>query len=333
MIMIINRDIPSPYAIQIEPTEGCSLACSFCGLQSIRNNGADAEKGIHGKNSPPYKFMTLELAKLIAAKIAVEGWNPRIEFALHGEPSMHPHIDKIIAEFRKAGPKWYIMMTSNGSGLLKDSVDRIDALFKAGLNTLALDDYKHSAGKDGVTWVTKIRKQLADDPIGIMAQTFEYPRDLEGNPHKRHNKKHLVFIHTIEENTKGTHQLSNQAGASFDKEYVGERCAKPFRELSIRWDGNVALCCDDWPGKYKVGNVNAASLTKIWYSQAFEAARRKLYAADRRFGPCNGCNVRTSRNGLLPDKLGKSAMLAPDAETMQVIAKAMGGKVFSIKPV
>lgn len=28
----------------------------------------------------------------------------------------------------------------------------------------------------------------------------------------------------------------------------GKRCAMPFREMAIRWDGSVALCCDDWRG-------------------------------------------------------------------------------------
>ena len=30
-----------PYTIQIEPTEGCNLGCSFCGLQGMKHNGKD----------------------------------------------------------------------------------------------------------------------------------------------------------------------------------------------------------------------------------------------------------------------------------------------------
>lgn len=323
--MEINFDVPAPYAIQVEPVEGCSLACSFCGIQSIRNNGADAELNIHGKNSAPYRYMRFEVMERIAEEVARLGWNPRFEFAMHGEPSAHPTISRLVAVTRKHNPKAYLMMTSNGSGFLKDANRKIETLFACGLNTLALDDYKHSGG-----WVDKVLEQL--DLDGETSYTFHrYPKDNEGNPHKRHNKRKLVVINDISDNSTGTHQLTNQGGSAFKEEYLAERCAKPFRELSVRWDGNVALCCDDWPGKYKIANVTNTALDDLWYHPRMEAARRKLYASDRNFGPCKGCNVRTSRNGLLPDKLGKSTMAPSDAESLREIANAMRGKVFTIK--
>ena len=42
-----------PNAIQVEFVEGCNLACSFCGIQSIRENEADGPNNIHGKKSGP----------------------------------------------------------------------------------------------------------------------------------------------------------------------------------------------------------------------------------------------------------------------------------------
>ena len=47
-----------PFCIQFELTEGCNLACSFCGIQGIRDNGAHGPSNTTGKNSKPYKFMT-----------------------------------------------------------------------------------------------------------------------------------------------------------------------------------------------------------------------------------------------------------------------------------
>lgn len=332
--MNINKDVPTPYAVQLEPVEGCSLACSFCGIQSIRVNGADADLGIHGKNSAPYRFMELETLEKFVREAAVAGWNPRWEFAMHGDPSIHPKLTEMIALVRKHHPKGYIMVTTNGSGLLKDTTVKIAAWFKAGLNTLALDDYKHSSTNGKPTWVTQIRNAIADDVLGEKNyDVHEYPKDPEGNPHHRHRKAKLVFIHDISENTTGNHTLTNQGGASFSKlkGNLEERCAKPFRELSIRWDGNVAICCDDWPGQYKIGNVNSLTPDEIWYHPRFEAARRKLYAADRNFGSCKGCDVKTARNGLLPDKLGKSEMAPVDDETRGYLRDALRGKVFTIQ--
>lgn len=275
--------------------------------------------------------MRVELMEDIARQIARFDWNPRIEYALHGEPSMHPRIEDFIAVTRKHLPDAYLMMTSNGSGIVKNAREKVEAFFEAGLNTLALDDYKHAPG-----WVPNIISQLDagdDDPLGGRRsyRIYRYPKQLDGNPHKRHHKRKVTILNDISDNTTGTHQLTNQGGAVFSSEAISERCAKPFRELSIRWDGNVALCCDDWPGKYKIGNVNELTLYELWYHPRMEAARRRLYAKDRNFGACKGCNVRTKRNGLLPDKLGKSTMLPPDAESQRHIADAMRGKVFTIK--
>ena len=86
-------------------------------------------------------------------------------------------------------------------------------------------------------------------------KVYEYPKDPLGNPHSRRkpNVKMIVVGADLTIATSGTHaQVSNHAGSAFPLNHKqdGKRCAKPFRELSIRWDGNVALCCNDWTGIY-----------------------------------------------------------------------------------
>ena len=61
---------PPPYCIQIELTEGCNLACSFCGIAAIRENGADGPNEIRGKNSHPYNFLNWGAARELATQIA-----------------------------------------------------------------------------------------------------------------------------------------------------------------------------------------------------------------------------------------------------------------------
>ena len=135
---------PPPFCIQVELTEGCNLACSFCGIAGIRDNGANGPKDIRGKNSHPYKFLSLANAKVLAEKI-VEArqehkWNPRIEMAMHGEPTMNPEYKEIVQTLREHLPTTHLQMTTNGGGLLRgDLSENIDDLMKAGLNVLLLD--------------------------------------------------------------------------------------------------------------------------------------------------------------------------------------------------
>jgi len=123
-----------PNAVQVELTEGCNLRCPFCGLNGIRSKKRD------------FKFLTPEVAQQIALLISNEDWNPRVEFAMHGEPTMHPDAAGMVRIFREYLPSASLMMTSNGGGLLRDPgpVLQIERLMQAGLNVLALDDYEHA---------------------------------------------------------------------------------------------------------------------------------------------------------------------------------------------
>lgn len=304
--------------MQIEATEGCNLRCGFCGLSGIR-----------GKENN-YKFMSPGTAAQIAAGIKELGWNPRIEFAMHGEPTMNPHLPIIIKMFREFLPSCQIMITSNGGGLAgSDPAANIGTLFEKGADVIALDEYHN------INIVPKIFDKLAtsindfdgnwsgrDIGRNVLHNdhsvfVYRYPRDLDlGNPHRRHGKKRLIWISPIDTNADGTHAtLNNHAGAGAPKNQsaAGKRCAKPFRELSIRWNGSVAVCCNDWRGEYVIGNVHDTMLgdepdeilSAIWNHPRMQAARIKLYRGQRDFGPCDGCDALSYRVGLLPDKKGK----------------------------
>lgn len=324
----IHKIQESPNAVQIEPTEGCQLACSFCGMQGIRNNGANGPKKMSGKNSKPFKFMTTQTARAIASGIAEVGWNPRIEIAMHGEPTMNPRIHRIVSIFRQHLPKASIMMTSNGGGLLSDlgATENINNLMDNGLNVLLLDDY------DAYN-IVKVIKNKYRGPHDI----FYYPENKNANPHRRRrpNEHFIVITEDVSNQPGGTHgKLMNHCACAFPRNnsMAGKRCARPFREMSIRWNGNVALCCMDWRGIYKCGNILSTPIDKIWNNKFFYAARTMLYQGKRNFGTCHGCDTRSYRVGLLPDKKGKLTLPNPNNSTLKAISEAVKGKPYT-KPV
>lgn len=299
-----------PWAIQLELIEGCNLRCSFCGLNAIRSKDNDL------------KLLTPKLAKTIIDRIEEEGWTSRLEFAMHGEPTLNSQGLEIVTEFRSRLPKHHLMMTSNGGGLLKDPTKLIDGYLRS-LNVLALDWY------EGVKIVPKLLEQYK----GIYKPLY-YPQEPKANPHRRRklNEHDLVIVQDIAKATKGTHStLNNHAGSGSppNQNAQGKRCAKPFRELSIRWDGSVAICCNDWPGYYKCGNILDSSLDEIWNGSAFVAARKKLYHGERDFGPCNGCDATSYRTGLLPDAMGKESLPRVNTSDLLAIEKALAGSPYT----
>lgn len=291
-----NQDPPN--AIQIELTEGCSMFCDFCGLHGIREGIGD------------YKFMSIPVAKSIASSIKETGWTSRLEFAMHGEPSMNPKFLEIIKIFRDALPNNQIMMTSNGSGFIKK--DQITKLFEAGADILALDDYA-----DG--FISRVDVSAH--------KVFHYPKEDKGNPHRRYPKRALPFVTIIADigsTITGVHgNLTNHCGSAFPPSSTQSRCAKPFREIAIRWDGNVAICCEDWRGEYNVGSVVNDGIFSVWNNDRFNSARKFLIKGDRAsVFPCNKCNNRSYRVGLLPDKLGKQKMPDPDDSDHLIVKEA-----------
>jgi MoaA/NifB/PqqE/SkfB family radical SAM enzyme len=302
-----------PFCVQVEFTEGCNLQCTFCGIQGIRE-----------KAGGPFKFMTPEVAERVAANLADAKWNSRIEFAMHGEPSLNPEFVDLVGIFSKRLPRSQLMMTSNGAGFLKDTSNTIDALFDAGLNVLALDDYKN----------IKIVPKVVERYKGSVKMAH-YPEDgLELSPHRRwpRNTKVIILIKDLEEAAAGSHAvITNHCGCGgpTNETKAGQRCAKPFRELGIRWDGAVAGCCNDWRGVYKVGNSAATPLESLWQGPEMTAMRKKLYHGQRDFGPCKGCDYVSYRVGLLPDKLGKEPMGRPTPFDLEVINKATRGGTYA----
>lgn len=316
----------APFAVQIELSEGCNLYCDFCGLQGIRT--------IKEKN---FKFMSVENASSIAKQIVKAGWNPRIEFAMHGEPTMNPDYIQIVNIFRMYLPKHHIMMTSNGGGLLRPPgiVQSLCDLFNAGLNIFAFDAYEYVKIKDKVDALLfpekKVKVQGELDLGGLPFEIHRYPDEKEFSPHTRYGHKARKFIRVqdISVAQSGTHSSLNNHCGSGSQPLVNPlkaRCAKPFREMSIRWNGDVAICCNDWRGIYKCGNVVRQGLTTVWQSTQFNAARRLLIEGERSaLSPCNVCDAKSYRVGLLPDKKGKVDMGAPTDQDYAVAKIASRG--------
>lgn len=302
--------IDPPFAIQIELTEGCNLFCDFCGLRGIRE-----------KPMTNLRFASMDTMKRIAQFIADSGWNPRLEFAMHGEPTLHPEFLPIVEMFRRVLPSAHMMLTTNGYGFLyaedrkkrppESTVSYLSAVSEV-FNVIAIDAYEYA----------KLYPQIIERIQGRIPFAW-YPEDPDANPHTRRGKwdRDVVFIQDITTASKGSHStLINHAGCAFPPDHSKDdrRCAKPFRELAFRWDGHVAVCCNDWRGVYIVCNVNdEESLADVWHHERWDPARRALYEGDRRLAPCHGCNAVSTRVGLLPDKKGQHEYPAPDQDSWE----------------
>lgn len=71
---------------------------------------------------------------------------------------------------------------------------------------------------------------------------------------------------------KGGENFGNRAGYVQHKEEslslpVRAACSKIEKKLEIRYDGSAVMCCLDYYGVHKIGNINTENVIDIWYGE------------------------------------------------------------------
>lgn len=305
----MSERVGRPWSAQIELTEGCTRLCGYCGLNAIREGKGD------------YKRMSLRTAELVASQLAQLNPEARVEFAMHGEPTVNPDGPTIVGMFRAAMPKAQIMLTTNGATFNDEAKvqARVEQWFRYGVDFIVCDTYEPERAELQRVLRTLKRPVIVKDFYSELAP-------IGWNPYHNHHGKTrnlLVIMDDIGERS-GEHSsrvLLNHAGSNPQMEAPAEplkkTCTNPFREITVTWNGEVRVCCMDWTGEYACGNAHAQTLTEIWWGARFELARKMLQNKNRDFAPCRYCNKDSGpRSGLLP----KYPPLAPeDIELAQSI--------------
>lgn len=72
--------------------------------------------------------------------------------------------------------------------------------------------------------------------------------------------------------------------------YGDARCVLPFKQLIIRPDGKISLCCNDPLGKVTLGDLTKDKILDVWYNDAFKGVRECLYHGRKSLTHCEYCD-------------------------------------------
>lgn len=284
-----------PNNIQVELVEGCNRMCRFCGINGIWQT----------KEDRVVRPMDTDLAIAIAEDFGT--WAParRIEFAMHGEPTLHPELFDIVQTFRDTCPQAQLQLTTNGIVLRKQGPSYVKKLFDVGLNILLVDTYTHHG-------------KAMEVCMGSGVRVYDYYADKDC-PNPYHNNgpglQAIIMMGNLGAATgkKAARKILNHAGnvppetmMEYNRVVVQvpliKKCSRPFRELSVHYDGTVSVCCMDWKHEFVVGVFKpGGSLLDIWEGVPFQVARQFLGNGQRAFRPCYKCDYNGGfRLGFLP---------------------------------
>lgn len=301
-----NSAFYKPSSVKLEFVRGCNRKCEFCAT-----NGITAD----------HAHMTMETLERAVTLINESGYNPRIQIDGRGEHTLHPNFYAMVKKIKEIIPTSCIQLISNG-WLVQHSEHAIPKMLKAGINDITLDEYFDSHfDPEYVQKEIDLYTKKTGNKVDFFIMGPGVPMYGEKNP----NKRRVVIVPDISAGQiTVSRKLTNQCGAGMppNDEYKDRVCTRVFREVPIRYDGNMVLCCQDFRDQFVIGNINDVdTFDELWRSDRFEAARRILYHDHRTFFPCNICNLMPIRPGLLPDHLGKEDMEVPTKKDYKMVDK------------
>ena len=297
--MDAKKWIYKPNSINIETVQGCNRRCSFCGTMGM-------EKKLH--------FISDDVLLHTLTLIRDANYSPRIRLAAHGEPTLNKNLPNIIKAIRRYLPNSPISLFTNGT-IIERLPHLVDEYFEAGLNNLIVDEYTdHLVG-------AFVRK----NPICRKYNIVEQGSGVSLLEVTCKDKRICITPPIDGEKNTMNRKLCNQLGAALPplkKPLQGKKCTVIFRELTIRHDGNIAICCNDFRGYYFVTNIlDCNTLAEAWFHPRFESARKLLYLGNRNFFPCDRCDVLGNRVGLLPDSQGQKTMPEPTDVDWEIVKR------------
>ena len=279
-----------PYTVMLDLVQGCNRSCSFCGTNGF-------ERKIY--------YATEETVRRECDLIRRAGYNPRIFIAGNGEPTLHPDLIHLLKIIREMLPKSWIQLATNGYFIKKHGYSYINKMLPY-INDLSMDDYEGDFNKEAIKVEIEIYNAMHTK------DSCEFAVLKDGVPfyaEKNFKKKRVLLIPNISKQDIASRKFSNHCGAGMPptNTHRDKKCTIIFRSILLRYNGDVAICCQDFRGEYFVCNChdeNIKTFKDVWLHPRLESARRVIHHLRRKaIYPCVKCNAPAMRVGFLPKDL------------------------------
>ncbi len=245
------EDDPLFTAIEIETINRCNGSCGFCPV----NRGADPR---------PFAKMPDELFRAIVDELAGMEYRHAVSLFSNNEPFLDARIYDF-AEYAKSRlPSAQIVLYTNGSLLNAERYRRIiDSL-----DILVIDNY--------------CRDYALNPNVEEIARYIDLHPELW-------NRTEIKIRYENEVLTTRGGQAPNARRKPAAPLRIG--CLLPTRQMIVRPDGKLSLCCNDALGTVTIGDVSAGGLAAAWNSETARTIRRNVLHSRDCFEICRGCDT------------------------------------------
>jgi MoaA/NifB/PqqE/SkfB family radical SAM enzyme len=279
--------------VSLEAHTVCNQSCYFCPVSIAPR--ADY-------------FMPTELYERIVGDLAA--YRDTIEGVFminYNEPTADKRFVDQVRTIKAAGLPPAVL--TNGSGL---TPDRIDALIEMGglkylsinLSTLDRERYQRDRGGDHLPVILRNLDHARDKPLAetmdmavLGTGDADHKRDFAEISERFAGSRFNIKYYEVMDRA-GYLQIGHRPASRERRlcgcENVGSR---PLQHLHITPQGKCVLCCEDYDGKYVVGDLNRESLHEVLAGPAMALMRRWVYGIEK--APedflCYGCTFALTR--------------------------------------
>lgn len=255
-------------SVDLENITACNRRCSYC-PNSLYGRGLAENK----------KLMDEKIFKKIVDELAEIEYAGMIRPVFYGEPLLDSRFPEWIRYIRKKLPKADIIIFTNGDLLTLDLYQR---LIKAGANLFVVSNHNGNNMSENLEKLLTNFKKLSYMSGYPYQDSFihESAFAFEGNTP-------MIFYR----NPSGMENLYNRGGLmeNIGVSKIKLNCGLPSTDLTIDWEGNVVLCCNDYFSSVKFGNAGNESLVEIWNKDNFKKLRKDLKRGILTLEICKKC--------------------------------------------
>lgn len=297
-----------PNVIKIEFMQGCNRHCKFCGVNGIADSHC----------------MDQETLRKIIVLTSTANRAFRIELGMHGEPLLNPNAMLFLKTIKATLTKCWVQLITNGDKI-RDGSYKISDLLPY-VDDLAMDCYDMSF-EQIYAEVATLTEQFPGVDVEVMQNGVGFYAE------RKKGYKRILLIPPLDVQTNldvRSRKIKTHCGAGTNPAEVfikkDKRCHLPFRQLAFRWDGTVAICCDDFRGELPIVDAMSEDIqhfADVWWHPVFNACRRIIFHDGRHLAPCCKCNDPGNRLGLLPDPLGAMTLRKPDEQDYALWKQAL----------
>jgi MoaA/NifB/PqqE/SkfB family radical SAM enzyme len=279
--------------VSLEAHTVCNQSCYFCPVSIAPREDY---------------FMPTALYERIVGELAPYRDTIEAVFMInYNEPTADKRFVDQVRTIRAAGLPPAVL--TNGSGL---TPDRVDALLEMGglrflsinLSTLDRERYRRDRGGDHLPVVLRNLEYLRDKPLAeVMDMAVlgtgddDHKRDFEAISARFAGSRFDVKYYEVMDRA-GYLQIGNRPATRERRlcgcENVGSR---PLQHLHITPRGTCVLCCEDYDGKYVVGDLTRESVAEVLTGPTMALMRRWAYGLEKAPGDflCYGCTFALTR--------------------------------------